>query len=149
MLDFIAEQQRYCQERESSDKQPTRHAAASTTPELPHPNLLAGTGDGLKRQDKEASSSLLQLRHLIPDAQDDDTDEDHDGDDEDDDLGRIHHGFSTTWMPVRSKAEHIDLNNLEVIVHSIHPLCDANFIDINLTSIFDTYRWTGARGNAG
>jgi len=42
VLDFIARQQRYCQERETADHgdRDDRDDAASVTPELPHPNVL-------------------------------------------------------------------------------------------------------------
>ena len=99
VLDFIAEQQRYCAIRATAD-------AASVTPELPHPSGL----------DKEASvSSLLQLRHLIPD--DEDSSREEDSSDQEDDEAALHSGFSTNWMPIRSgRAELVDLNNAQVLL---------------------------------
>lgn len=104
VLDFIAEQQRYCAIRETAD---------AATPDLPHPSGL----------DKEATSvnSLLQLRHLIADdeetsSREADTSDDDDRDADDDAEGAtLHDGFSTNWMPVRSnRAELVDLNDIEV-----------------------------------
>lgn len=98
VLDFIAEQQRYCAIRETAD--------AVAPNELPH---------GL--DPSVSSSTLLQLRHLI--ADDDDTEAEDSSDDEGATNGRdgavLHSGFSTNWMPVHgSRAELVDLNNAEV-----------------------------------
>ena len=48
-------------------------------------------------QDEEASS-LVQLRHLADDCEDEDPQDDVEGAEDD-----IHRGFSTTWMPVRGQ----------------------------------------------
>ena len=99
VLDFIAEQQRYCAIRETAD--------AVAPNELPH---------GL--DPSVSSSTLLQLRHLI--ADDDDTEAEDSSDDEGainngSDGAVLHSGFSTNWMPVHgSRAELVDLNNAEV-----------------------------------
>lgn len=96
VLDFIAEQQRYCairRQEEESASGCVPALASGSTPELPHPNLL----------DKEvaASSSLVQLRNLIQDEDSSGRDADTSSDDEDD----VHLGFSTTWIPVHHNPE--------------------------------------------
>ena len=88
VLDFIAEQQRYCAIRETADAD-----AANATPVV--------------ESSSSVSSSLLQLRHLIDDEEDED---------ESDEDEALHDGISTNWLPVHgSRAELVDLNNAEVI----------------------------------
>ena len=143
VLDFIARQQRYCQERETADHgdrddRDDRDDAASVTPELPHPNVLrcdegrlttaaaaaaaaasaavaasAGTGES-------RPCSLMQLRSLIPSHDDDDSsrDADHSDDDADDEDVVAHRGFATGWLPVRRRPGHIDFNQSEVPQHT-------------------------------
>ncbi len=124
VLDFIAEQQRYCQQRENLDRQ--RQKATPDDASAAAAAAAATNGVDFSVDKTASSSSLLQLRRLIgadSDDDDDDDGDDVDATDSDDDaeaegkasdqrIGR--HGFSTAWMPVRSKPEHIDLNNLEV-----------------------------------
>ncbi len=94
VLDFIAEQQRYCAIRESAD-------AANVTPEL------------LDTKEPSSVSSLLQLRHLI--EVDDDSSREADSSEDEDDGPALHSGFSTNWLPVHgSRAELVDLSNAEV-----------------------------------
>lgn len=114
VLDFIAKQQRYCQERESDDG-----AGGGSTPELPHPNIFLRAGDATSCSPSgappAACCSLTQLRSLIPSHDDDDSSRDADNSEQDDDEdGVAHRGFSTAWMPVRTRADHVDLNSAEV-----------------------------------
>ena len=100
VLDFIAEQQRYCATRESADG-------------INNDPSTSGVG-----MESTSSSSLLQLRHLIPDDDDDDDDDEarsghnpHDRNDPDD-------GITTSWIKVDRdfQSEWIDFNNPEVVV---------------------------------
>ena len=76
VLDFIAEQQRYCAQRQSQDEAKRSGLNSSTPP---------------------PSSSLLQLRQFVT-TDDDDVDHRLDSDREDG-------SFSTTWMPVRGQVK--------------------------------------------
>lgn len=97
VLDFIAEQQRYCAIRETAD---------AVTPELPNPN-------GLDKEPSSGHNSLLQLRHLLADE---DSSREADSSDDEDGRADLHTGFSTNWMPVHSNgAELVDLSNAEVM----------------------------------
>ena len=96
VLDFIAEQQRYCALRQAEDEE--------APPELPHPNLLAAADQGSdpgSGAPAAGSCSLVQLRHLMQLDEDDSSGRDADeDDDEEEDCG-----LSTAWMPVASNTE--------------------------------------------
>ncbi|XP_057372310.1 serine-rich adhesin for platelets-like [Daphnia carinata] len=124
VLDFIAEQQRYCAIRETAD---------AVTPELPHPN-------GLDKEPTTGHNSLLQLRHLL--ADDDSSREADSSDDEErDGSADLHTGFSTNWMPVHSNgAELVDLSNAEVRASMLEKLFrSASTSSINESSSSDSF----------
>ncbi|XP_046461314.1 flocculation protein FLO11-like isoform X3 [Daphnia pulex] len=135
VLDFIAEQQRYCAIRETAD---------AVTPELPHPNGLD------KDHPSIASSTLHQLRHLIAD---DDSSREEDSSDDEGAIGRdgavLHSGFSTNWMPVHgSRVELVDLNNAEVRASMLEKLFrSSSSSSLNESSSSDSFEGNEGRGN--
>ncbi|XP_045031263.1 uncharacterized protein LOC123473840 [Daphnia magna] len=124
VLDFIAEQQRYCAIRETAD---------AVTPELPHPN-------GLDKEPTTGTSSLLQLRHLLADD-DSSREADSSGDEDRDGSADLHTGFSTNWMPVHSNgAELVDLSNAEVRASMLEKLLrSTSTSSINESSSSDSF----------